>query len=100
MRLVDADALVGTLHNVTFEDGTDREIVYRCVELAPTIEERKTSKWNLTEIHNCYEVYQCEECKRKIHVFHRVGDMPTIAKVTEDNPYCHCGAKMEVDNRT
>lgn len=61
------------------------------------LEERKTSKWNLTEIHNCYEVYQCAECERKITVFHRFGDMSTIAKVTEDYPYCHCGAKMEVD---
>lgn len=61
------------------------------------VEERKTGKWNLTKIHNCYEIYQCDKCKREITVFHRYGCSPTIAQVTEDYPYCHCGAKMEVD---
>ena len=61
------------------------------------LKERKTSRWFLTEIHNCYDVYKCVECERKITVFHRYGDAPTKAKVTEDYPYCHCGAKMEVD---
>lgn len=60
--------------------------------------ERRTSKWNLTEIHNCYETYQCEKCKRTITVFHRYGCSPTRAQVTEDYPYCHCGAKMEVED--
>lgn len=59
--------------------------------------ERRTSRWNLMETHNCYEVYQCEECERKITVFHRFGDVPSVADVTVDYPYCHCGAKMEVD---
>ena len=61
------------------------------------LQERKIGKWRLTETHNCYEVYQCDECKREITVFHSFCDMPTIAKVTEDYPYCHCGAKMEVE---
>ena len=61
------------------------------------LQERRTGKWNLKEIHNCYEVYTCDKCKREITVFHRFGNMPTLANVTEDYPYCHCGAKMEVD---
>lgn len=61
------------------------------------LQERRTSKWNLTEIHNCYEVYKCEKCGREITVFHRYGCSPTVVQVTEDYPYCHCGAKMEVD---
>lgn len=60
-------------------------------------EERRKSKWNLTKIHNCYEIYQCDKCKREITVFHRYGCSPTIAQVAADYPYCHCGAKMEVD---
>ena len=61
-------------------------------------EEYRTSRWNLIEIHNCYEVYQCEECERQITVFHRFGDISSVADVTVDYPYCHCGAKMEVDD--
>ena len=59
--------------------------------------EYRTSEWNVIEIHNCYDVYQCAECERKITVFHRYGDSPSVADVTVDYPYCHCGAKMEVD---
>lgn len=62
-------------------------------------QERRTSKWNLTKIHNCYEIYQCDKCKREITVFHRYCCSPTIAQVTEDYPYCHCGTKMEVEER-
>lgn len=62
------------------------------------LQERRTSKWNLKELHNCYEVYQCEKCGREITVFHNYGCSPTIVQVTADYPYCHCGAKMEVEN--
>ena len=66
MRSIDADALIGTLHNVTFEDGTDREIVYRCIELAPTIEERKTGKWKkrlITTVPLTVYGYECPFCE-------------------------------------
>lgn len=94
MRVIDADALIGALHNVAFEDGTDREIVYRCIELAPTIEERKTGKWipqYVSKPHwtgfaiSCYTCSCCEQY--------------TIPSCRSE--YCpHCGAKMEVDYRT
>lgn len=61
------------------------------------LKERRTGKWNLKETHNSYEVYTCDKCKRGITVFHRYGCSPTTAQVTADYPYCHCGAKMEVD---
>ena len=61
------------------------------------LKERKTSKWIQTEKHNCYVVCRCSECDREITVFHGFCDVPSMAKVTDDYPYCHCGAKMEVD---
>ena len=85
MRLVDADALIGTLHNVTFEDGTDREIVYRCVELAPTIEERKTGKWIITARNGVL----CSECKSGTRRMPMLFGNPLFK-------YCpFCGVKME-----
>lgn len=82
--------------NKAFEPAFANYIITALTEGA-TPSEFRTSRWNLTEIHNCYEVYQCDECERKITVFHRFGDMPSVADVTVDYPYCHCGAKMEVD---
>lgn len=74
------------------------EAIEMAIEALQThTKEYRTSRWNLMEIHNCYEVYQCEECERQITVFHRFGDSPSVADVTVDYPYCHCGAKMEVD---
>lgn len=59
--------------------------------------EYRTSRWFLTEIHNSYDVYKCVKCERKITVFHRFCNIPSVADVTVDYPYCHCGAKMEVE---
>ena len=87
MRLIDSNALIGALHNVTFEDGTDREIVYRCVELTPTIEERKTGKW----VHTNGNTFKCSICGNFLN-FHGVN------AGRGDANYCpNCGAKMEVD---
>ena len=38
MRLIDANALIGFLHNQIFIDGDDRSRVYRWIEEQPTIE--------------------------------------------------------------
>ena len=39
MRLIDANALIGEMHNVILEDGEDRRIFYEVIERQPTIEE-------------------------------------------------------------
>ena len=45
MRCIDADALIGSLHNYGFYDGNDRTMVYKVIQLQPTIEpERKKGK--------------------------------------------------------
>jgi len=54
MRLIDADALIGSLHNYGFYDGNDREMVYRVIQLQPTIEPEQ--KWI-----PCSERYPREE---------------------------------------
>ena len=41
MRLIDADALIGELHNYRFYDGDDRTIVYAVIENQHTIEPQK-----------------------------------------------------------
>ena len=37
MRLIDADALIGSLHNQTFLEGDDRSIVYNVIQKQPTV---------------------------------------------------------------
>lgn len=93
MRVIDADALIGVLHNVTFEDGTDREIVYQCIELAPTIEERKTGKWIWVGDEK-YRDYSTGNATYKCSLCYHTDLRSRMQKV----PYCWwCGAKMEVD---
>lgn len=36
-RLIDADSLIGRLHNTYFHDGDDRSIVYKAIEESHTI---------------------------------------------------------------
>lgn len=38
MRLIDADALIGALHNTAFLEGDDRSICYGIIHRQPTIE--------------------------------------------------------------
>lgn len=38
MRLIDADALIGALHNHTFLEGDDRSVCYNVIQKQPTIE--------------------------------------------------------------
>ena len=60
MRCIDADALIGSLHNYGFYDGNDRTMVYKVIQLQPTIEpERKKGKW----INDEHDIPRCSECK-------------------------------------
>ena len=61
-------------------------------------EERKTGKWiRQGGIHNMYTRYSCSECGREIDMYYNFGNIPTDEDVINEFPYCHCGAKMEVD---
>lgn len=43
MRLIDADALIGALHNYAFLEGDDRSICYNIIQRQPTIEPERLS---------------------------------------------------------
>lgn len=54
------------------------------------LKERKTGKWIESTGYDCRDhFYSCSECGRHINLI-------CGAKLS-DYPYCHCGARMEVD---
>lgn len=48
-RYIDADALIGRMHFVQFEDGEDRSLVYALIDMQPTADVQ--------------EVVRCRDCK-------------------------------------
>ena len=90
-RLIDADALIGSLHNYGFYDGNDREMVYRVIQLQPTIvPERKTGKW-IEDGYNHYKAV-CNQCGEPCGTY-IMGD--------PRDRFCKwCGAKMEEGDNT
>ena len=80
--------------DASYTDGVKVEAIRTAFK---ALQERKTGKWVQRDIRNCYTVYRCSECGMDLTVFHRFCDMPSMTKVVEQYPYCHCGAKMEVD---
>ena len=80
MRLIDADALIGALHNCTFLEGDDRSICYGVIQRQPTINPVKQGKWIKSHIGTIAEGYFCTNCGKRGH--------------RED--FCpHCGAYMK-----
>ena len=53
MRLIDADALIGKLHEVYFFDGDDRETVYKVIQEQSTI----------LPLVDTVPVVHCKDCK-------------------------------------
>ena len=96
MHCIDADTLIGTLHNYGFYDGNDRTMVYKVIQLQPTIEpERKKGKWefrsnpNIPGGMNPEDAY-CSKCG--FHV-----DVTCIDAIDEYNFCPNCGADMTED---
>lgn len=97
MRMIDADALINTLQELfdkrekearfTGDRGvtvTWNDAIYH-IKTAPTIEERKTGKW---EQDNPFAKPRCSECGEPCFGLH--GFDYTLT------PYCpNCGARME-----
>lgn len=54
----------------------------------PIVEERKTGCWIPMEISSGRDSWKCSACGRRAR-----------GKI-ENLPYCHCGAKMEIDHET
>lgn len=95
MRLINADELMKKLG---FIRELERQIygkeswgfALRCireVQDAPTIEERKTGKWIISNTNSKVTTYKCSECGRIVHD-------DTGYDVSKDYPYCHCGADL------
>lgn len=88
MRLIDADALIGTLHNYGFYDGNDRTLVYEVIQLQPTIEpERLKGHW--IPIDEDSDVYECDVCRTTYDTICGTFDLPYFCP--------HCGADMRGD---
>lgn len=91
MRLIDADAMIeDTLKDPIGIQLAERYNLVGYIEGRPTIEERKTGKWQITEAypHNVY----CSECHKRFAQTHWAvwedGSLP--------RSYCpNCGARME-----
>lgn len=61
------------------------------IKKLPSVEpERKSGKWiDISSDDDMEEFYCCSLCKREIILY--------PGETLKDYPYCHCGAKMEVD---
>lgn len=93
MRLIDADELKEYIHN---QDGrpfigiTIGEAFQMMVDEQPTIEERKTGKWEQDPLAKALDVYICSECKQPLQCR---GEYGSLAKVN----FCPtCGARMRL----
>ena len=58
VRPIDANALIGFLHNQTFIDGDDRSLVYKWIEEQPTIK----SEQRRGHIEHRKHLDYCSEC--------------------------------------
>ena len=84
-RYIDADALIGALHNHAFLEGDDRSICYNIIQKQPTIDAEpvRHGKWELAE-----DGWYCSACEL----------YPPFDCDPEEKgiPYCpYCGARMD-----
>ena len=83
MRLIDADAIQDEY--MRYHDG--KRIVI--VDMAPTVEERKTGKW-LRSIDNDVRMYECSACGARM-----IADPYETAVGSKGLSFCpYCGAEM------
>lgn len=74
MRLIDADALIGDLHNHAFLEGDDRTITYNIIQKQPTVNgwinemsDRDIAIKGLENLWCCISPvsYSCEDCPER-----------------------------------
>lgn len=94
MRLIDADSLKGKEVHGTIGDVSGDFIPAFEIGLAPTIEAEpvRHGKWVFDFELAGSNFYKCSVCD---------GQEVLLAKedVTEWYPYCHCGAKMDLEEK-
>ena len=67
---------------------------------APTIDPESLlphGRWKVVQINGTCTTFACSECSREVKATNDYFGKPT-EHIAEKSPYCHCGAKMEVDN--
>lgn len=85
-RYIDADALIGALHNHAFLEGDDRSICYNIIQKQPTIDAEpvRHGKW-IGKSTGGWHFTCCSECG--------------YVEWNETNNYCpKCGADMRPEN--
>lgn len=81
-------------YQVMVENGEENPYAWarlRMSELPPAQQERKKGKWIMLNEGLIITTYKCSECGRTI------WDV-TRCDVSEDYPFCHCGADMREEN--
>ena len=61
-------------------------------DVAPVVHGR----WTVIENHGDFTVFSCSECSRKVKIANDYFGKPN-AHVNKYYPYCHCGAKMDLE---
>ena len=97
MRLIDADAAIDTLKELT-ANGTNKGMVFgedavHRIEMLPTVQpERKTGRWIYGESEVGNDGYYCSECGNFVPWIYEESAMNFI----REYKFCpNCGAKME-----
>lgn len=94
-RYVDADII--EYHYLPISVIGDMYVTKKEIDDIPTadVEEIRHGKWiKLDTASKCSDAFKCSICDRR--VWDDKG-MP-LSKIYERNPYCHCGAKMDLRN--
>ena len=102
MRPIDADALQAEfewLKSVVHYHERDRvEDAVQRVKNAPTIEAEpvRHGKWCIHKVDVNVSTFYCSECDRTVKCGNDYFMKPTKL-VSKIYPYCHCGAKMDLE---
>ena len=95
MRLIDANSLIGEMHNVILKDGDDRSIFYEVIERQPTIDPVKHGKWLPHPTDADWDI--CSVCGTGTQkIFHCNDAVYGVYDVDIGFAYCpRCGARMD-----
>lgn len=100
VKLVDAELYRKILKSEMFQlDDEHRLDIQRAIILldqTPAIV-LPHGRWKVVQINGTCTTFACSECSREVKATNDYFGKPT-EHIAEKYPYCHCGAKMEVDN--
>ena len=78
-------------------DAFNSDRVITNVERLPSVQlQPKKGKWIEVDIRNCHATLKCSVCDRVIYPSFTFGEY-SYKDINDFYPYCHCGAKMEVE---